>query len=289
MSSRASLTYTLCLWVSVVSLLSRNRSVTVEEHHERLRRRHSCARNDSIGGSSPVRARARRAISSAARSSSAAATARRADVSRQRRQTPEAEGVAQRRARRGRLELRRRQRDGRSGDRRPDLESISRGEYGAVDGLPRILRMLDKHQLPASFFIPAVSHLLHPRDDSGHPEERTPRNRRARLDSRAPALRERRALEQDMLTRAIDTLTKAMGKRPVGYRAPSWQFSQLDDEAGEGRGISLRQQPDGERRCRTKSCSTSSPPASWNCRSSGFSTTFPTSAAPPTAECRTRI
>src|SRR4029453_4161088 len=41
-------------------------------------------------------------------------------------------------------------------------ESISRGEYGAVDGLPRILRLLDKHQLPASFFIPAVSHLLHP-------------------------------------------------------------------------------------------------------------------------------
>ena len=41
-------------------------------------------------------------------------------------------------------------------------ESISRGEYGAVDGVPRILRLLDKHQLPASFFIPAVSHLLHP-------------------------------------------------------------------------------------------------------------------------------
>ena len=41
-------------------------------------------------------------------------------------------------------------------------ESISRGEYGAVDGLPRILRLLDKHQIPASFFIPAVSHLLHP-------------------------------------------------------------------------------------------------------------------------------
>jgi len=41
-------------------------------------------------------------------------------------------------------------------------ESISRGEYGAVDGLPRILRLLDKHQVPASFFIPAVSHLLHP-------------------------------------------------------------------------------------------------------------------------------
>ena len=34
------------------------------------------------------------------------------------------------------------------------------------------------------------------------------------------------AAEQDMLNRAIDTLTKAIGKKPVGYRAPSWQFSQ---------------------------------------------------------------
>src|SRR6476620_12271168 len=29
-----------------------------------------------------------------------------------------------------------------------------------------------------------------------------------------------------MLNRAIETLTKALGKKPVGYRAPSWQFSQ---------------------------------------------------------------
>src|SRR5688500_20159801 len=43
-----------------------------------------------------------------------------------------------------------------------DYEVLSRGEYGAVDGLPRILRLLDKHQLPASFFIPAVSAALHP-------------------------------------------------------------------------------------------------------------------------------
>ena len=31
--------------------------------------------------------------------------------------------------------------------------------------------------------------------------------------------------EQDMLSRSIETLTAALGKRPVGYRAPSWQFS----------------------------------------------------------------
>lgn len=41
-------------------------------------------------------------------------------------------------------------------------EVISRGHYGAVDGLPRILRLLDDQNVPASFFIPAVSAALDP-------------------------------------------------------------------------------------------------------------------------------
>src|SRR5688500_754021 len=43
-----------------------------------------------------------------------------------------------------------------------DYEILSRGEYGAVDGLPRILRILDRQQVPSSFFIPAASAVLHP-------------------------------------------------------------------------------------------------------------------------------
>jgi peptidoglycan/xylan/chitin deacetylase (PgdA/CDA1 family) len=34
------------------------------------------------------------------------------------------------------------------------------------------------------------------------------------------------AEEQRLLNKAIDYLTKAAGKRPVGYRAPSWAFSE---------------------------------------------------------------
>ena len=41
-------------------------------------------------------------------------------------------------------------------------EPLSRGEYGAVDGVPRILRLLTRQNVPASFYIPAVSSLLHP-------------------------------------------------------------------------------------------------------------------------------
>jgi peptidoglycan/xylan/chitin deacetylase (PgdA/CDA1 family) len=105
-------------------------------------------------------------------------------------------------------------------------ESLSRGEYGAVDGVPRILRLLAKHNVPASFFIPAVSHLLHPQMipaimASGRHEIGV----HGWIHEHLPSVNDE-AAERDMLTRAIDTLTTAIGKKPVGYRAPSWQFSQ---------------------------------------------------------------
>ena len=39
---------------------------------------------------------------------------------------------------------------------------MSAGEFGATTGLTRVLEMLDRQQIPASFYIPAVSAILHP-------------------------------------------------------------------------------------------------------------------------------
>src|SRR5690606_26795036 len=41
---------------------------------------------------------------------------------------------------------------------------LAQGEYGARAGLPRILKLLERYAIPASFYIPAVSALLHPDD-----------------------------------------------------------------------------------------------------------------------------
>jgi peptidoglycan/xylan/chitin deacetylase (PgdA/CDA1 family) len=107
-----------------------------------------------------------------------------------------------------------------------DYEILSRGEYGAVDGLPRLLRMLDRQQVPASFFIPAVSALLHPqmiRDIQasalGHEI-----GVHGWIHERLPVL-DNEQEEQRLLNQSIETLTKLTGRRPVGYRAPSWKFS----------------------------------------------------------------
>jgi peptidoglycan-N-acetylglucosamine deacetylase len=108
-----------------------------------------------------------------------------------------------------------------------NYEVISRGEYGAVDGLPRILRFLEKHKVPSSFFIPAVSAALHPnmiKEILASPLQHEI-GVHGWIHELLPALNNE-AEEQRLLNQAIDYLTKAIGKRPVGYRAPSWQFSQ---------------------------------------------------------------
>ncbi len=39
---------------------------------------------------------------------------------------------------------------------------LSQGQYGNRQGVPRILSLLAKHDIPATFFVPAVSALLYP-------------------------------------------------------------------------------------------------------------------------------
>src|SRR5919109_1241262 len=46
--------------------------------------------------------------------------------------------------------------------RATSIGTLSRGEYGARIGLKRVLDVLDRNSIPASFFIPAVSLELHP-------------------------------------------------------------------------------------------------------------------------------
>ena len=107
-----------------------------------------------------------------------------------------------------------------------DYEILSRGEYGAIDGLPRILRILDKQQVPSSFFIPAASAVLHPQviKDIQNAAQKHEIGVHGWIHERLPLLNNEQE-EQRMLNLSIETLTKMTGKRPIGYRAPSWKFS----------------------------------------------------------------
>jgi peptidoglycan/xylan/chitin deacetylase (PgdA/CDA1 family) len=101
----------------------------------------------------------------------------------------------------------------------------SAGQYGAVSGLPRILALLDREQVPASFYIPASSIINHP--DMVPAILKSGRHEIALhgwIHENLPALDDA-AEERRLLKQSIETLTKAAGKPPVGFRAPSWAFS----------------------------------------------------------------
>ena len=104
--------------------------------------------------------------------------------------------------------------------------TLSAADFGAETGLPRILALLARHQVPASFFIPAVSALLHPEMipailKAGRHEIGVHGWIHEYLPTIGGAADEERLLNQ-----AIEYLTRTTGKRPVGYRAPSWAFSE---------------------------------------------------------------
>ena len=101
---------------------------------------------------------------------------------------------------------------------------LSQGQYGHRVALPRIVRLLDREGIPASFFFPAWSLKLSP--EQADLIKKSGRHEFAvhgwihELNTELDAATERRLLEQ-----SVRTITEITGTRPVGYRAPSWNFS----------------------------------------------------------------
>jgi peptidoglycan/xylan/chitin deacetylase (PgdA/CDA1 family) len=100
---------------------------------------------------------------------------------------------------------------------------ISQGQYGNRQGVPRIRALLARHGVKASFFYPAVSALLHPREvrevaDEGH--EIGIHSWIHEANTKLPP-----GVERELTLRATDVLEKLAGRRPVGIRTASWDFS----------------------------------------------------------------
>ncbi|MFK0002702.1 polysaccharide deacetylase [Paenarthrobacter sp. NPDC090522] len=109
----------------------------------------------------------------------------------------------------------------RDGQTSPGL--MAQGEFGTRVGVPRILEVLKRYEVHASFYIPAVCALLRPHEvpayvESGHEVALHgwihERNTLLTFDQ-----------ELDLLGRAADVLQEQSGRRPTGIRTPSWDFS----------------------------------------------------------------
>ncbi|ATA23670.1 polysaccharide deacetylase [Brenneria goodwinii] len=100
---------------------------------------------------------------------------------------------------------------------------LSQGQYGARAGMPRILRLLEKYGVPASFFVPAVSAMINAEEvrnvaAAGH--EIGIHGWIHEFNSALDA-----DTERDLTLRAADVLERLSGARPVGMRTASWDFS----------------------------------------------------------------
>ena len=100
---------------------------------------------------------------------------------------------------------------------------LSQGEYGSRVGVPKILNLLAAHGIPATFFVPAVSALLHPADIEAYVRGGHEVALHGWIHERNTALPE--GVERDLAFRAADALERLTGTRPVGLRTPSWDFS----------------------------------------------------------------
>src|SRR4051812_20868535 len=111
---------------------------------------------------------------------------------------------------------------------------LARGEYGARVGVPRVLELLDRHGLRATFFVP------------GHTVESFPRETESILErghelahhsyAHVDPSRQSRDEELADMERALGVLER-IGVRPLGYRSPSADLSESTLELVEEHGF----------------------------------------------------
>ncbi len=98
---------------------------------------------------------------------------------------------------------------------------MSHQSYGPLVGVPRILRILQRHDVTATFFVP------------GFTADRYPRVVRAIVEAghevahhgylHEPLEGVDAETEADYLDRGLEALERVAGVRPQGYRAPMWE------------------------------------------------------------------
>jgi peptidoglycan-N-acetylglucosamine deacetylase len=100
---------------------------------------------------------------------------------------------------------------------------ISRGEFGPRVGVPRIIELLGRYQIAASWFIPGHTLETFPEGcarvaDAGHEIGHHGWTHR-------PPAALTREQEEEELVRANDAIRRLTGRPARGYRSPSWDLS----------------------------------------------------------------
>ncbi|EAK3644583.1 polysaccharide deacetylase [Campylobacter coli] len=112
------------------------------------------------------------------------------------------------------------------GEDSPD--DISRGLFAGEVGIPRLLKLFKKYNIPATWFAPGHSIETFPEQmkmivDAGHEIG-------AHGYSHENPIAMSAKQEEDVLLKSIELIEKISGKKPSGYVAPWWKFSNITNE-----------------------------------------------------------
>ena len=113
---------------------------------------------------------------------------------------------------------------------------MSWGQYGNRVGVPRIIDLLDRYGIKASFYVPAVAALLYPDEQKRLVAEGHEIGIHGWIHEYPPGL-DSEAEEERLLDKAIARISSLTGKKPAGYRAPSWAFSPYTMELIQKKGF----------------------------------------------------
>ncbi|MFN0303747.1 MAG: polysaccharide deacetylase family protein [Burkholderiales bacterium] len=112
---------------------------------------------------------------------------------------------------------------------------ISRGLFAGEVGVPRLVRLFDRLQIPTTWFIP------------GHSIETFPEQTRMVVDagheigmhgySHENPIAMTPVQEEAVMDRCIELIERVSGRRPSGYVAPWWEFSRITNELLLAKGI----------------------------------------------------
>jgi peptidoglycan-N-acetylglucosamine deacetylase len=97
---------------------------------------------------------------------------------------------------------------------------LTGGEFGAIVGLPRVLDVLDRHGVPATFFVPATAAIVDPQMIADIVKRRRHEIGTMGWSDENPLAINNAGEEERLLMKAVDHLTKAAGVRPIGARGP---------------------------------------------------------------------
>ncbi len=103
------------------------------------------------------------------------------------------------------------------------LDTLEERRFGVRTGVPRILRLLDKYALPATFYVPGYTITHHTDVIKSIQAAGFEMGCHGNVHEAVHMLDEE--AERRVLREQLDIYEEHLGIRPTGYRSPSWSFN----------------------------------------------------------------